>query len=264
MRGVRVGRRDGGARGRGEVQRRAGAADAADGVLDDAGARARHAWCARWQRIGAAAAAFFVAAPYTILDLPGFLDRFASLTAEYRNGAPPAEAGIIIYLKHCACSSGCPGCCSSPAGCVMGLVRAVRGPGRVPWAVALRLHDPVLPDRRGPAHHLSRATCCRSCRCCACWRPRRSLGREPAAALPVSPRRPHGADRRPDHCAARSAGGDGGQLRPHHLPSTSTTDLAYAGSRERAGGLHAIVQEGNHLTLPGTLPRRTHASSCAS
>lgn len=87
--------------------------------------------------IGAAAAAFLLAAPFTVLDLPGFLDRFASLTAEYRNGAPPAEPGIIIYLKHLRLQFGTPGMLLIAGGLTMGLVRALRGPGRVPWTLAL-------------------------------------------------------------------------------------------------------------------------------
>lgn len=101
--------------------------------------------------IGAAAVAFFIAAPFTILDLPGFLDRFASLTAEYRNGAPPAEAGIIIYLKHLRLQFGLPGMLLITGGLVMGLLRAVRGPGRVSWAVALVFTIPyflIVADQR--------------------------------------------------------------------------------------------------------------------
>jgi 4-amino-4-deoxy-L-arabinose transferase-like glycosyltransferase len=48
--------------------------------------------------IGGAAAAFLVSARYTLLDMPGFLDRFASLTAGYRRAAAPPECGIILFL----------------------------------------------------------------------------------------------------------------------------------------------------------------------
>lgn len=87
--------------------------------------------------LAAAAGAFLVAAPFTLLDLPGFLDRFASLTAEYRNGAPPAEPGIILYLKHLRLQFGTPGMLMIAGGLIMGLIRAVGGPGRVPWTIAL-------------------------------------------------------------------------------------------------------------------------------
>jgi 4-amino-4-deoxy-L-arabinose transferase-like glycosyltransferase len=101
--------------------------------------------------VGGAAVAFFMTAPFTILDLPGFLDRFASLTAEYRNGAPPAEAGIIIYLKHLRLQFGVPGMLLITGGLLMGVIRSVRGPGRVPWAVALVFTVPyflIVADQR--------------------------------------------------------------------------------------------------------------------
>jgi hypothetical protein len=94
--------------------------------------------------IAASAAAFFLAAPFTILDLPGFLDRFASLTAEYRNGAPPAESGIVIYLKHLRLQFGAPGMLMIAGGLLMGMIRAVRGPGQVSWALALAFTVPYF------------------------------------------------------------------------------------------------------------------------
>jgi 4-amino-4-deoxy-L-arabinose transferase-like glycosyltransferase len=87
--------------------------------------------------LGAAAVAFLVAAPYTILDLPGFLDRFATLTAEYRNSPAPAEPGEILYLKHLRLQFGTPGLVLVGVGIVMGAVRAFRGPGQAAWAIAL-------------------------------------------------------------------------------------------------------------------------------
>lgn len=87
--------------------------------------------------IAAAAAAFLIAAPFTVLDLPGFLDRFASLTAEYRNGAPPSEPGSVLYLKHLRLQFGAPGMLLIAGGLAMGLIRALRGPGRVSWTIAL-------------------------------------------------------------------------------------------------------------------------------
>jgi 4-amino-4-deoxy-L-arabinose transferase-like glycosyltransferase len=99
-------------------------------------ARPSRAVCAM-AAIAASAAAFFLAAPFTILDLPGFLDRFAGLTAEYRNAAPPAEPGIILYLQHLRLQFGTPGMIMIASGVIMGLIRAVRGPGQVSWALAL-------------------------------------------------------------------------------------------------------------------------------
>lgn len=92
----------------------------------------------------AAAAAFLIGAPYTVLDLPGFLDRFASLTAEYRNAAPPVQAGEILYFKHLRLQFGWPGMLLIGGGLLMGLVRALRGPGRVPWTIALVFSIPYF------------------------------------------------------------------------------------------------------------------------
>lgn len=59
----------------------------------------------RWMKAAAlvlaAAFAFFIAAPYTILDLPGFLDGFAHQFARFAAHAPAgAEPGWLTYLKH--------------------------------------------------------------------------------------------------------------------------------------------------------------------
>lgn len=100
---------------------------------------------------GASALAFFVAAPYTLLDLPGFLDRFASLTAEYRNAAAPAEPGAVIYLKHLRLQYGMPGMIMIGVGLIMGLVRAIRGPNRTAWTLALVFPIPyflMVADQR--------------------------------------------------------------------------------------------------------------------
>ena len=94
--------------------------------------------------IGGAALAFLIAAPYTVLDLPGFLDRFASLTAEYRHAPPPVERGEILYLKYLHLQFALPGMLLIGGGLVMGLIRAVRGPGRVPWTVALAFPIPYF------------------------------------------------------------------------------------------------------------------------
>jgi 4-amino-4-deoxy-L-arabinose transferase-like glycosyltransferase len=101
--------------------------------------------------IGGAAAAFLISAPYTLLDLPGFLDRFASLTAEYRRAAAPGESGTILYLKHLRLQFALPGMLLIAGGMIMGLIRAIRGPGRVPWAVALVFPIPyflMVADQR--------------------------------------------------------------------------------------------------------------------
>ena len=49
-----------------------------------------------------AAGAFLAGAPYSILDLPGFLNGFASLMQHYNQERHGAEPAAIIYLKHIA------------------------------------------------------------------------------------------------------------------------------------------------------------------
>ncbi len=49
---------------------------------------------------GAAAAAFLIAAPYTVLDLPSFLDGFASLFAQYAGPLRASDPAWVLYGKH--------------------------------------------------------------------------------------------------------------------------------------------------------------------
>ena len=82
-----------------------------------------------------AAVAYLVAAPYTVLDLPGFLNGYAQLMGSYTRAA--AEPPAITYLKHLRNAMWWPGFIAALAGVVFGLVRAVNGPGRVRWVVAV-------------------------------------------------------------------------------------------------------------------------------
>ena len=50
--------------------------------------------------LGACGAAFLLTSPYTILDLPAFLNAFAYLVNVYKAGAPPAEPPWLLYIKH--------------------------------------------------------------------------------------------------------------------------------------------------------------------
>lgn len=84
----------------------------------------------------AAFVTFLVAAPYTVLDLPAFLNTFARLAGEYRRVQLP-EAPAITYLKHLRVQFGTPAVLLAGAGLVLGLVRLVRGPGRVRWALTV-------------------------------------------------------------------------------------------------------------------------------
>jgi 4-amino-4-deoxy-L-arabinose transferase-like glycosyltransferase len=85
--------------------------------------------------IGAAAAAFLLAAPYTILDLPGFLNGFARLTGEYRAASISADPIWMTYLKHLRGIFGGPGVALTAAGLGLSLVRLIQGPGRARWAL---------------------------------------------------------------------------------------------------------------------------------
>ena len=86
--------------------------------------------------IGGCVVAFLIAAPYTVLDLPGFLNGYARLASGYA-GIPPPEPGWLIYLKHLRTNLQWPALLVLAAGTVLASVRAVRGPGRVRWTLAI-------------------------------------------------------------------------------------------------------------------------------
>jgi hypothetical protein len=79
--------------------------------------------------------AFLLAAPYTFLDLPNFLNQFARLSSEYR--APPAtsEPIWVIYLKHLRNALQWPGSLIVIAGLALGAWRTLAGPERLKWAL---------------------------------------------------------------------------------------------------------------------------------
>lgn len=89
---------------------------------------------------GAATGTFLVAAPYTVLALPSFLQEFARLNAEYR-GSPGGPAPWITYLKHLRINLGEPAAMAVVAGLGLALVRAIRGPDRL--SIVLLLLFPV-------------------------------------------------------------------------------------------------------------------------
>jgi len=86
--------------------------------------------------IGGMLTAFFLAAPYTLIELPTFLNQFARLSGEYR--APPTTAEPIsqIYFKHLRNAFLWPGSAIVIAGLALGLWRGVTGPERMKWALA--------------------------------------------------------------------------------------------------------------------------------
>jgi 4-amino-4-deoxy-L-arabinose transferase-like glycosyltransferase len=84
----------------------------------------------------ACAVAFVIAAPYTLLDLPGFLDGFARLVAAY-NGPSPAQSPVVTYAKHLRNAVGWPGAIAGAAGLLLGIVQIAKGPNRATWALAI-------------------------------------------------------------------------------------------------------------------------------
>ena len=86
---------------------------------------------------GAFFAAFLVAAPYTFLDLPAFLNQFAKLAAAYNSAPISPERPAITYLKPLRNAWQWPGSLIVIGGLVLGLVRAIKGPGRVKWTLAI-------------------------------------------------------------------------------------------------------------------------------
>jgi 4-amino-4-deoxy-L-arabinose transferase-like glycosyltransferase len=76
---------------------------------------------------------FLVVAPYTVLDLPNFLNQFARLTGEYRAPSTIGEPVWLIYLKHLRNALRWPGSLIVIAGFLLGLYRIIAGPDRGLW-----------------------------------------------------------------------------------------------------------------------------------
>ena len=86
--------------------------------------------------ISGAGLAFFLAAPFTLLDLPGFLNGYAVLMKSYA-GRHSAVDTAITYLKHLRNAFSWPGIVAIFAGLIFGIVRATGGPSRVRWTLAV-------------------------------------------------------------------------------------------------------------------------------
>ena len=87
--------------------------------------------------VAARGAAFLLFAPYTLLDLPGFLDSFARLAHQYR-AAAIGESLWVLYFKYLVRHAfGWPAMLLAFGGMGLGVVRLVRGPGRVRWMLAV-------------------------------------------------------------------------------------------------------------------------------
>jgi 4-amino-4-deoxy-L-arabinose transferase-like glycosyltransferase len=76
--------------------------------------------CLLWL-IGGCAGAFLVGAPYTVLDLPGFLNGFAGLTTYYRDRPSGVEPGWLIYAKHLRVTMGWTASLLMIAGFILGV-----------------------------------------------------------------------------------------------------------------------------------------------
>jgi 4-amino-4-deoxy-L-arabinose transferase-like glycosyltransferase len=93
----------------------------------------------RMRTIAAIAASAFLAflagAPYTLLDLPNFLNQFARLASEYRVRPLGAEPAWIVYLKHLRIALGWSGSLLVLTGLGAGIYAILRGPDRLRWAI---------------------------------------------------------------------------------------------------------------------------------
>lgn len=85
--------------------------------------------------VAAAIATFLVAAPYTLIDLPTFLNQFARLSAEFRAPATFDDPVWLIYLKHLRNALQWPGMVIVAAGVILGLFKVAAGPDRAKWAL---------------------------------------------------------------------------------------------------------------------------------
>jgi len=79
---------------------------------------------------------FLLAAPYTLIDLPTFLNQFARLSSEYRAKGIAGDAVWMVYLKHLRIALQTPGSLLVLAGLGLGLYRVLFGPGRLKWVLA--------------------------------------------------------------------------------------------------------------------------------
>ena len=85
---------------------------------------------------GGMLAAFLVAAPYTLIELPTFLNQFARLSSEYRAPPTTAEPIWLIYLKHLRNALQTPGSVLVIAGVALGIWKIGTGPERLKWMIA--------------------------------------------------------------------------------------------------------------------------------
>jgi 4-amino-4-deoxy-L-arabinose transferase-like glycosyltransferase len=87
--------------------------------------------------VGAMIVAFLAAAPYTLLDLPTFLNQFARLSSEYRRPPATTEPIWLVYLKHLRLALGWPGSLMVVAGLAIGGWRIATDRNRLRWVLAV-------------------------------------------------------------------------------------------------------------------------------
>jgi 4-amino-4-deoxy-L-arabinose transferase-like glycosyltransferase len=85
--------------------------------------------------IGGMLLAFLLAAPYTFIDLPTFLNQFARLSSEYRAPAVSTDPVWQTYFKHLRIALEWPGVILVIVGIVFGFWRTLRGPERLKWVL---------------------------------------------------------------------------------------------------------------------------------
>lgn len=98
------------------------------------GARPSRGIAIGWVALGTFVA-FLVAAPYTLLDLPHFLNAFAYLASQYRGPANSGDPGWAVYLKLLRNALQWPGSLIVLAGLCLGAVRIVAGPDPLKWTL---------------------------------------------------------------------------------------------------------------------------------
>jgi 4-amino-4-deoxy-L-arabinose transferase-like glycosyltransferase len=87
--------------------------------------------------VAAALVMFLLAAPYTFLDLPNFLNQFARLASIYKVPGVSSDPMWLSYLKHLRLALGVPGAAIAAAGLVFGVIRIIAGPDRLKWLLAI-------------------------------------------------------------------------------------------------------------------------------
>lgn len=100
--------------------------------------------------VSTAGVTFLVVAPYTILDLPGFLNGIAAVAYSHRMASPastPAWLDMMVQLRK---TLGWPAALLFVSGFVLGIIRAIKGPGQVRWAtvvVFIACHVAMIASR---------------------------------------------------------------------------------------------------------------------